>query len=64
MEAITLLTDKSNNHRLMQIDLDIVANNEELLEDICDLLTIEVRKNEQTLPWGKAKELLKKNGIK
>ena len=64
MDAVTLLTDKTNNHRLMQIDLDIVANNVEMLEDICDLLTIEVRKNEETLPWGKAKGLLKKNGDK
>lgn len=58
MEAVTLLTDKTNNHRLMQIDLDLVADNEDLMEDIFDLLTIEVRKNKETLSWTKAKEML------
>ena len=61
MEAVTLLTDKTNNHRLMQIDLNLVADNEDLIEDIYDLLTIKVRKNEETLSWTKAKEMLQKN---
>jgi len=58
MEAITLLTDKNNNHRLMQIDLDALADNEELLEDIYDMIAIELRKNEETIPWEQVKRQL------
>ncbi len=62
MEAITLLKDKSNNHRLMQIDLDILADNEALLEDIYDLITIELLKNEETIPWEDVKKELQQAG--
>ena len=40
MEAVTLLTDKTNNHRLMQIELDLVADNEDLMEDILTCLPL------------------------
>ncbi len=62
MEAITLLTDKNNNHRLMQIDLDVLADNEELLEDIYDVIAIELRKNEETIPWEQVKQQLLNEG--
>ncbi|MDB5191706.1 MAG: hypothetical protein JWQ96_1269 [Segetibacter sp.] len=58
MEAITILKNEANNHRVMQIDLDLVANNEELLEDLYDLLAIETRKDEETIPWEQAKQQL------
>ncbi len=39
MDAVTVITDKINNHRLLQIDLDALAGDEELLEDVCDLIS-------------------------
>jgi hypothetical protein len=63
MEAVTIITDKENNHRLMQIDLDILAKDEELLEDVYDLIAIELRKNEETIPWQQAKQQLHQEGI-
>ena len=62
MEAITILKNEDNNHRLIQIDLDIVAKNEDLLEDIYDIIAIELRKNEETIPWEQAKQQLHEQG--
>ena len=62
MEAVTLLNDKVSNHRLMQIDLDMLATDEQLLEDVYDLIAIEVRKNEETIPWEQVKDNLKQQG--
>jgi len=58
MEVITILRNEANNHRLMQIDLDLLAKDEELLEDLYDILAIELRKNEETIPWEEAKKQL------
>lgn len=55
MEGITILKNESNNHRLMQIDLDALANDDELLEDVYDLIAIELRKNEETIPWERVR---------
>lgn len=55
LEAITFFKNESNNHRLMQIDLDLLANNEELLEDFYDILAIDLRTHEETTSWEEVK---------
>ena len=55
MEAITFFRNEATNHRLMQVDLDLLANDEELLEDFYDLLAIELRKQEETTSWEEVK---------
>lgn len=62
MEAITILKNESNNHRLMQIDLDVLAGNEEQLEDVYDIIAVELRKNEETVSWEQAKQQLDDEG--
>lgn len=62
MEAITILKNESNNHRLMQIDLDLLSKNNELLEDVYDIIAIELRKNEETVPWEQVKQQLHDEG--
>ena len=62
MEVITILKDETNNRRLMQINLDELAKDEELLEDIYDIIAIEVRKNEETISWEDVKNQLKDDG--
>lgn len=64
MDAITILRNESNNHRLMQIDLDLLAKDEELLEDLYDLLAIELRKNEESVPWEEVKKSLQEQKSK
>lgn len=62
MEAITILKNESNNHRLMQIDLDLLASDEEQLEDVYDIIAVELRKNEETINWEEAKKQLQDEG--
>ena len=62
MEAITLLKNEKNNHRLIQIDLDLVSKNEITLEDLYDIIAIELRKDEETIPWEQVKQNLQQEG--
>ena len=62
MEAITILKNEANNHRLMQIDLDELVNNEEQLEDVYDIIAVELRKNEESVSWEQAKQQLHDEG--
>lgn len=62
MEAITILKNESNNHRLMQIDLDVLADNEEQLEDVFDIIAVELRKSDETVSWEQAKQQLRDEG--
>jgi hypothetical protein len=62
MEAVTILKNEANNHRLIQIDLDVLVNNEEQLEDLYDIIAVELRKNEESVSWEKAKQQLQNEG--
>ncbi len=62
MEAITILKNESNNHRLIQIDLDMLAKDEEQLEDVYDIIAVELRKTEETVPWEQVKQQLRQEG--
>ena len=57
MEAITILKNEANNHRLMQIDLDELVHNEEQLEDVYDIIAVEMRKSEESVSWEQAGRL-------
>lgn len=56
MNAITFLKDETHHRRIMQIDLDELSKDEDILEDIYDLLSIEMRKDEEVIPWEKLKK--------
>jgi hypothetical protein len=58
MQAITILKNEVNNHRLMQIDLEELAANEDLLEEVLDIITVEMRKSEPTVSWEEVKKQL------
>lgn len=62
MDAITILNNESNNHRLVQIDLDLLAKEAEQLEDVYDIIAIELRKNEETTSWEQVKQQLHDGG--
>jgi hypothetical protein len=62
MKATTILKNESNNHHVMQIDLDMLANNEEQSEDVYDIIAVELRKNEESVSWEQAKQQLHDEG--
>ncbi len=63
MEAVIIMRDRGNNHRLMQIDLDLLAKDEELLEAVYNMIAIELSKNEKTILWNQAKKSTNKEKI-
>ena len=62
MDAITVLKNEKNNHRLMQIDLDLISKSEISLENLYDIIAIELRKDEETIPWEQVKQNLQQEG--
>lgn len=58
MEAVTILKNEENDHKLVQIDIDAIADNDELIEELFDFLTIELRRNEETISWEEVKKQL------
>ena len=62
MEAAILLRNETNNHRLLQIDLDMLSGDEEQLEDIYDIIAMELRKTEESIPWEQVKLQLLREG--
>lgn len=56
MQGVTILKNESNNHRLIQIDLDELNGNEDALEDILDIITVEMRKDEESVAWNDVKK--------
>ena len=62
MEVITILKDETHNRRLLQIDLNELAKDKEMLENIYDIIAIELRRDEETIPWDDVKKQLKAEG--
>lgn len=62
MDAITILKNETNNHRLMQIDLDLLIDDEEQLEDVYDIIAVELRKGEESVSWEEAKKQFNQEG--
>ena len=62
MEAITILKNEKNNHRLMQIDLDLLASSGDDLEDVFDIIAVEMRRYEENISWETAKQQLNDEG--
>lgn len=56
MKAVTILKNEANDHKLVQIDIDALADDDELIEELFDFLTIELRKNEETVSWEEIKK--------
>ena len=46
----------------MQIDLNELPKNKKLPEDIYEIIAIELRKDEKTIPWEDVKKQLKAEG--
>ena len=61
MKGVTLLYDESNKRRLLQLDLDEVAKDEEALEDLFDIIIAESRKDDEKISLDELTELLKKD---
>jgi hypothetical protein len=55
MDGVTFLKNEHNNHRLMQIDLDALPKNADALEDLYDMIAVQLRREEESVPWNVAR---------
>lgn len=57
-----MLYDETRKKRLVQIDMDVLERKRDELPDMLGLIIAESRKDDEMIPWEKAKAMLKKAG--
>ena len=62
MKGFSLIADKTNKGKVLQIDVKELVKNPQKFEDMIDVLIAEERKSEKSIPWEDAKKQLKKAG--
>lgn len=62
MKGVSIIHDETRKKRYVQIDLDLISKDREAVDDYLDVLVAESRKNDEMIPWEKAKEMLRKAG--
>ena len=62
MKGFSVIADKTNKGKILQIDVKELVKNPQKFEDIIDVLIAEERKDEKSIPWEEAKKQLKKVG--
>jgi hypothetical protein len=63
MKGVSFINDETRKRRYAQIDLKGIAGyDNEALEDLLDIIIVEARKNEKSIPWETVKSELIKEG--
>ncbi len=62
MKGFSVLADKLNNKKILQIDIKELVKQPEKFEDMVDILIAEERKQEKNIEWEDAKKILRKSG--
>jgi hypothetical protein len=59
MRGLTVFKNEADGHKIVQIDMDYLVGNEELIEELADFLTIELRRNEDIVSWEDVKKQIR-----
>jgi hypothetical protein len=62
MKGVTILYDETRKKRVVQIDVDVLDRKRDELADMLGLIVAESRKDDEMIPWEKARAQLKKAG--
>lgn len=62
MKGVSIICDETRKKRYVQIDVDVLATDREAVEDLLDVIIAEIRKEDEMVPWEKAKAELRKSG--
>ncbi len=60
MKGISLIHDETKKKRYVQIDLDLIGSKRGEVDDYLDLLLIESRKDEPTVPFEEVEKRIKR----
>ena len=61
MKGVRILQDETTKKRIIQIDMEVIERKREELSDMLDMIIAESRKNDEMIPWDKAKAMLRKS---
>lgn len=59
MQGVNFVTNNQNERVAVMIDLKVLAEQQEVLEDFLDAVLAEARRDEESIDWEEAKNLLK-----
>jgi hypothetical protein len=62
MKGFSLIADKANKGKILQIEVKELVKNPQKFEDMIDVLIAEERRGEKSIPWEEAKKQLRKAG--
>ena len=62
MKGVRVLQDEASKKRFVQIEMDLIAHRREEVDEMLDLIVAESRKDDEMVPWEKAKAMLKIGG--
>ena len=62
MKGVSVLFDETRKKRIVQIDMDVIERKRDELSDVLGMIIAESRKNDEMIPWEKAKAMLRKAG--
>lgn len=62
IKGVSVLYDETRKRRFVQIDMELIERDRERIEEMLDMIVAESRRNDEMVPWKKAKAMLKKAG--
>ena len=62
MKGVNYITDSNLKMKAVVIDIETLEKYEQQIEDLLDVIIAESRRNEESIPWEKAVQALKKKG--
>ena len=62
MKGISYITDNNNHKKAVVIDYNLFVKHSEDLDDILDVIIAEAREDEESIPFDKVVNQLKKKG--
>ncbi len=60
MKGVSIILDETNSKRYLQIDMELISSKRGELDDYLDLLLIEERKDEPTVPFEVVEQRIKR----
>ena len=60
MKGISVIHDETKKKRYVQIDLELIGTKRDAIDDLLDLLLIESRKDEPTVPFEEVEKQIKR----
>ena len=62
MKGVSIIHDETKKKRYLQIDMELISSKRGEIDDYLDLLLIEARKDEPTVPFEVVEKRLKRLG--